>query len=177
VQPGAPPRIERCNVLLLSFLSLCLIGFVVWLVSAGKRYREEYSQTTEGWRLGSTRMVELTVVSDDKRGLACASDQVLAGLRCGYQRDLRAVGGLSPDDPRILQPYNTVKNELLLGAGLWSAPDLREPLPRGRFTVVCNYHMEGVMKSASTRFGLRGTFAPLRRTVTVGTLNGCVIPR
>src|SRR4051812_30387235 len=87
VQPDTPPRFERCNVLILSFLSFCLIGFSVWLVSAGKRYREEYAQATQPWRVGDTRMVELTLVKDDKRNLACASDEVLAGLHCGYQRD------------------------------------------------------------------------------------------
>jgi hypothetical protein len=176
-QPDAPPRPERCNVLILSFLSLGLIGFGVWLVSAGNSYREKYAQAKEGWHVGVTRMVELTLVSDDKRNLACASDQVIAGLRCGYRGDLREAGPLSPGDPQILQPYNTTTNDLLLGARLWSSSDLKEPLPQSRFTVVCNYHIEGVMKSASIRFDLKGPFGPLGAAVPVGALTDCVIPR
>jgi hypothetical protein len=177
VQTDAPPRPERCNVLLLSFLSFFLIGFGVWVVSAGSRYREEYAQATQGWRVGSARVVDLTLVKDDKRNLACASDQVIAGLHCGYRSDSHEAGPLSADNPQILQPYNTVGNELLLGAGLWSSPDLKEPLPEARFTVICNYHIKGVMKSALIRFAPAASFAPLGRTVTVGTLTDCMIPR
>jgi hypothetical protein len=176
-QPDAPPCAERCNALILSLLSLCLIGFGVWLVYAGRRYRQEYAQVTEGWHVGGTRMVELTLVGDDKRDLACASDQVVAGLSCGYRGDLREAGPLSPGDPTILQPYNTITNELFLAAGLWNSADLKDPLPQGRFTVVCNYHVMGVIKSGSTRFGPEGSFSPIRKTVTVGTLTDCVVPR
>jgi hypothetical protein len=177
--PGraTPPRPERCNALLLSFLSLFVIGFGVWVVSAGKRYREEYAQATEGWRVGSTRAVELTLVKDDKRNLACASDQAIEELHCGYRRDLQEAGPLSPDDPHILHPYNTVGNELLLGAGLWASSDLKEPLPQRRFTVSCNYHIKGVMKSASIRFAPTAAFAPTGKTVTVGTLTDCTLPQ
>jgi len=177
VQPDAPPRPERCNVLILSFLSFFLIGFGVWVVSAGSRYREEYAQATQGWRVGGIRVVELTLVKDDKRNLACASDQGIAGLHCGYQGESHEAGPLSPDSPQILQPYNTVGNELLLGAGLWNAPDLKEPLPQARFTVICNYHIKGVMKSALIRFAPAASFTPLGRTVTVGTLTDCMLPR
>jgi hypothetical protein len=174
-----PPRPCRCNGLLLSFLSFCLIAFGVWVVSAGKRYREEYAQGqgTEGWSVGSTQSVELTLVRDDRRNLACASDQVTAGLHCAYRRDLHQAGSAAPDNPQILQPYNTVGNELLLGAGLWTASDLKKPLPAARFTVVCNYHIEGVVKSASVRFDPAAPFSPAGKAVTVGALSDCALSR
>jgi hypothetical protein len=171
------PRPGRCNTLVLSFLSLFVIGFGVWVVSAGARYRAEYAQAMEGWRVGSTRVVELTLVKEDKRKLACASDQVVAGLRCGYRRNQQEAGPVSPDNPQILQPYNTVGNELLLGASLWTSSDLKEPLPNGRFSVVCNYHIKGVVKSVAIRFDRDAPFAPVKQTVTVGTLTECVLPR
>jgi len=174
LQPDAASQLFRCNALLLSFLTFWLIVFGVWVVSAGSRYREEYAQVTEGWHVGSTRMVELTVVKEDKQRLACAFDHPIAGLRCGYQRDRREV---APPSPRVLQPYNTVANELLLGAGLWDSPDLKEPLPSQRFTVVCNYHVLGVAKSVGIRFDPTAAFSPLGRTVAAGTLTDCVIPR
>lgn len=171
-----PPEMsvpERCNTLMLSFVVFFLICFAVWVVSATKRYREEYAQVTEGWRVGTSRMIEITLVEDDKYGLACASDQVFWGLQCAGNRDLRGTG----PEPHILQPYNTTSSQLFLGAGLWSSPDLKEPLPRGRFTVVCNYQIKGVARSPAIRFGQRGAFSPLRKTVTVGTLTECMIPR
>jgi hypothetical protein len=176
-RPDAPPHPERCNVLLVSLLSLFVIGFVVWLVSGGKRYREEYAEATQGWRVGSTRALELTLVEDDESNLACASDQVVAGLHCGYRSDEQEGGSSPSDDPRVLQPYNTVKSELLLGAGLWSSSDLKGPLPAKRFTVVCSYHINGVMRSAAIRFKRTRPFVPLRKTVTFGTLTDCMIPR
>ena len=171
------PHPERINLLLVSFLSLFVIGFGVWLVSAGSRYREQYAQTMEGWRVGSIRGVELTLVKDDKRNLACAADQTFEELHCGFRRDLLEAGAATPDNPHVLQPYNTVGNELMLGAGLWSSPDLKEPLPPSRFTVSCNYHIKGVMKSVSLRFSPTAFFRPAGKTVTVGTLTDCVLPR
>jgi len=174
-----PLRPSRCNALLFSFLAFVLIVFGVWVVSAGKRYREEYAQGqgTEGWSVGSTQRVELTLVRDDRRNLACASDQVIAGLHCAYGRDARESGPSAPDNPQILQPYNTVGSELLLGASLWTSPELKKPLPAARFTVVCNYHIEGVAKSAAIRFDAAAPFSAVGKTVTVGTLSDCALPQ
>jgi len=173
------PRPSRCNALLLSFLSFCLIVFGVWVVSAGKRYREEYAQGqgTEGWSVGSTQSVQLTLVREDKNNLACASDQVVAGLRCAYRSDRSAAGASGPDDPQILQPYNTVGSELLLGAGLWLASDLKKPLPATRFTVMCNYHIQGVAKSAAIRFDPAAPFVAAGKSLTAGTLSDCTLPQ
>lgn len=172
-----PPRRDRINPLLGSFLSLLVIGFGVWLVSGTESYREEYAQATEGWRVGSTRVVEVTVVKDDATNLSCASDQEIAGLRCGYRRDKSEAGQVSPANANMLQPFNTVGNELLLGAGLWTSPDLKGPLPGSRFSVICNYNIKGVVKSVSIRFNPKSTFSPVGKTVTAGSLTDCVLPR
>ncbi len=174
---GARPSPRRLNAMVLSLLSLCLIVFGVWLFSAGKRYREEYADTTQPWRVGSTREVELTLVQTDKQNLACASDAVVGGLHCGFQSNFAAAGALSPDDPRLLQPYNTTGEELLLGAGLWTSPDLKGPLPPTRFTVVCQYHIGGLIRSAGIRFAATAPFSPVGKVVTAGSLTGCTLPR
>ena len=169
-----PDRTERRNVLLFTVLPFCLIVFGVWVVSAGKRYRQEYAQATEGWRVGSSRAVEITVVKDDKYNLACASDQVFGNLACSGTRDLRDSG---PDES-TLQPYYTIGSEFFLGAGLWNSPELlARALPSERFTVVCTYHITGVVKSAEVRFDANGTFSPVGKTVTVGRFSDCAIPR
>jgi hypothetical protein len=164
------------NALVFSLASFCLILFGVRVFSGGKRYREDYAQSTQGWRVGTIRQVELTLVRADKQNLACASDAAFAGLHCGFRRNLFAVAA-SPDDPQVLQPFNTVGNELLLGAGLWTSPDLKGPLPAARFTAVCNYHIEGLTSSAAIRFAPGAPFAPVGNTVTVGSLADCVLPR
>jgi hypothetical protein len=175
--PSSPQGPERVNAILLSFVSVVLIGFGVWVVSAGKRYREEYAES-KGWWVGSSRVVELTLVKDDKLNLGCSFEHVLVeGLRCGFSDTRGEAASPSPDDPKVLQPYNTVGNHLLLGAGLWLSPDLKGELPANRFTVVCNYHIKGLVKSAKIRFDSHSSFGPLKEPTTVGTLTDCVIPR
>jgi hypothetical protein len=157
--------------------TLGLIGFVLWLGWSWSRYAQRYAQATEGWHVGGTELVELTLIRDDIQNLSCASDAVIQGLRCAYRADGRTPNPDATNDRYLLRPYNTVKSELLLGAGLWSAPALQSSLPPGRFSVVCNFNLLGVVKSASLRFAPTGPFAPLKRSVAVGTLTGCVIPQ
>jgi len=167
----------RCNELLVSFLAFVLIAFGVWVVLGGKRYRAEYAAATQGWRVGSTRVVELTVIREDKTNLACASKHTVAGLRCGYDDEQRPVGSLPADKSEGLQPYATTTGELLLGAGVWTSPDMKQSLPSTRFSVVCNYAIKGVLRSARIRFNPNASFNPMGKTVTVGTLTECSVPR
>jgi hypothetical protein len=41
--------------------------------------------------------------------------------------------------------------------------------------VVCNYHIDGVAKSASIRFDAAAPFSPIGKRVTVGTLSDCAL--
>src|SRR5262245_8401307 len=95
--PRTPFVVARCNALLVSFLAFVLIGFGVWVVSGGKRYRAEYAASTQGWRVGTSRVVELTLIREDKTNLACASKHKVAGLRCGYDEEEQPLGSLSAD--------------------------------------------------------------------------------
>jgi hypothetical protein len=163
-------------VLVTSFVWLFAIGFGVWLVTAGKHYREQYTQYVDGFRLGATRLVELTLVASDQQGLGCAADTVVEGLHCGHHADSREAGPISSTDPQLLQPYYTTSKELLLGSGLWLSPVMKAPLPGGRFTVVCNYHVVGVTKAASIRFAATSAFGSIGGLVPMGTLSDCVFP-
>lgn len=163
-------------MLLYTVFALLCGGVGLWLVLAWAGYKEKYSQQTEGWRLGSTKMLEITLIRDDKKNLACASDRSFGDIRCGHTRDGKPIGPKPEDDPHILQPFNTVKNELFLAAGLWQAPILRE-LPTERFTVVCNYHVVGVLKAVALRWSPTGNFSPVDQSVAVGTVSDCVIPQ
>jgi hypothetical protein len=168
-----PPR----NLLLYTVFSFLCIGVAGWLVFAWTGYKEKHSQQTEGWYLGSTKMIEITLIREDKKNLACASDKELAGVHCGYHANAQSWGTTPETDPHVLQPFNTVKNELFLGAGLWQSPILSETLPAERFTVVCNYHVAGVLKAVSLRWSPTGNFGPVDQSVAVGTLTDCVFPQ
>jgi hypothetical protein len=180
-KPDAPEPDDReplpRNVLLYTVFSLLCIGIALWLVLAFSGYKEKYTQQTEGWRLGSTRLVEITLIREDKKNLACASDKTFGDVHCGYRRDGTPFGTLPEEDAHILQPFNTVKNELFLSAGLWQSPVLRGELPKERFSVVCNYHILGVLKAVALRWSPTGSFNPVDQSVAVGTLSDCTIPQ
>lgn len=154
--------------------SLFSIGFVLWLGIAWTGYARRY--TAAGWHKGGDQLIEITLVRDDEQNLACAADVVIEGLHCGYRADLRPFATPQPDDRKILSPYNTVKGELFLGSGLWSSPALRRPLPGSRFTVVCNYHVLGIVRSAALRWTPKGRFDPVKQSLAVGSLTDCAIP-
>lgn len=164
-------------MLLYTVFGLLCMGVALWLVFSWTGYKDRYSQQTEGWRLGSTRMIEVTLIREDKKNLACASDRSFDDIHCGFHANSQPWGPGPEQDGKALQPYNTIKNELFLAAGLWTAPVLQGELPTSRFTVVCNYHIKGVLKNVSLRWSATGNFSPVDQSVTVGTLTDCVIPQ
>jgi hypothetical protein len=180
--PPTPPRREPIpdppkHMLLYTVFGFLCIGVALWLVLAWAGYKEKYTQQTEGWHLGSTKMIEVTLIRDDKKNLACASEKTFGSIHCGYHSNAESWGTSVETDPNVLQPFNTVKNELFLAAGLWQSPILRGTLPAERFTVVCNYHVVGVLKAVSLRWSPTGNFSPVEQSVAVGNLTDCTIPQ
>ncbi|MGC4094314.1 MAG: hypothetical protein QM756_41675 [Polyangiaceae bacterium] len=129
--------------------------------------------TVDTFRLGDTQSIEITLVREDERNLACASDVIQHDLGCGFDASKRP---RSIDESRTLRPYNTVKGQLFLGAGLWSSLGRSGALPPARFTAVCDFHVTSMLRSALLRWAPNGSFDPLDRTVAVGALSNCVIP-
>jgi hypothetical protein len=168
-----PPR----NLLLYTVFGFLCIGVALWLILAWSGYKEKYSQQTEGWHLGATKMIEITLIRADRDNLACASERTFSGIHCGFRGNHQPWGTTPETDPNVLQPFNTIKNELFLAAGLWQSPILQGALPAERFTVVCNYHVLGILKAVSLRWSATGNFSPLDQSVAVGKLTDCVIPQ
>jgi hypothetical protein len=174
---ASAPAPREYDVLMKTVFSLFAIGVVVGLVFAWTGYANRYAQVTEGWHLGQTKLVEVTVVKEDKGRLACASDVISDDVHCGFRASGQPFEASTQDDSHVLSPYNTVKNELFLAAGLWTSPALSGPLPTERFTVACNYKVLGVLKSVGLRWQPNGAFDPVKQSVTVGSLTDCVIPK
>lgn len=152
---------------------LICIGFAVWVVFAWTHYGERYAMAMDGWRLGGTHMVELTVVPEDAGRLACASDVAFGPVRCGFSRAAQPV---AVDRENLLSPFNTVKNQLFLGAGLWAELAAKGQLPNGRFSVVCDFHVLGVLRPG-VRWQASGPFDPVKDGLAAGTLRNCEIPK
>lgn len=167
---------NEVDVPLRALLALFVIGFGVWVIFAWARYDKNAAQTEQGWHKGTRQLIELTLVREDHDRLACASALTVEGLNCGYDAASRPRVP-TPDEAHVLRPYCNVKNEVLLGAGLWDSPGMRGALPTERFTVVCNLDIVGVIKSVSTRWELNGKFDPTKQSLPVGTLTDCVIPQ
>ena len=170
-----PP--DEFAVLRMTLFSLFTIGVVVGLLFAWTGYSHKYAQVTEGWHLGQSKLIEVTVVREDKDRLACASDISMEGIHCGYHLDGKPFESHSQDDSQVVSPFNTVKNELFLGAGLWTSLAVHGPVPNERFTAACNYKILGVVKSVGLRWQAHSSFEPVKQSVTMGTLSDCVIPK
>lgn len=171
--PSPPPA----NLLLYTVFGFLCIAIALWLVFSWTGYRDRYSQQTEGWHLGGTKMIEITLIREDKKNLACASDRSFDDLHCAFHANGSPWGPGPEHDSNTLQPFNTVKNELFLASGLWFASPVRGELPASRFTMVCNYHVKGVLKNVSLRWSATASFSPVDQSVTVGDLTDCVIPQ
>ena len=157
--------------------ALLLIGFVLWLFVSWGKYSTRYAQSSDVWRVGGTHLIEITLIPEDVRNLACSSDNTFDGLHCGYHRNGTPFGSSGSDDESTIRPYNTVKNELFLAAGLWSSPEMRKGLPKERFSVTCNYSIVGVTRSVALRWGPTAPFGPVQTSVPVGRLSNCVFPQ
>lgn len=157
-------------------LALLVTGFFLWLGIAWSGYAERFAQAGDNWSKGTKHQVELTLIREDKTNLACSSDARFGDLHCMYRGDKKPADG-PQDGSLVLQPYNTVKNEPLLAAGLWNTPTLTANLPSHRFTVVCQFEVTGVVRTVGLRWSTGGPFEPSKQSLAVGTLKACEIPQ
>jgi len=164
-------------------LALFVIGLAVWLLLAAGAYRREYSGTGVAWHRGAHNFIEITLVREDQANLACAAETTMQGLHCGFGADQRprrsvpSTGNEGDDERQVLRPYNTVNGELFLGAGLWDSLAARGSLPAGRFTVTCDFEIVGALRSVALRWIVGGGFDAPAKTLAVGALHDCAIPR
>jgi hypothetical protein len=165
------------NVLCYTLLSLFVVSFSVWLIFSWTGYGKRYAPHADGWYMGGTRTVEVTLIREDAHNLSCASDLMLEDLHCGYRANQQPFDPNGTEDRLQLRPYNTADSVLFLGAGLWSSPGLAGPLPKERFTVICNFRMISAIKSVSLRWSPTGSFGPVKDAVPAGLLSDCVIPQ
>jgi hypothetical protein len=169
---------DEFAVLRLTLFSLFTIAVIVGVLFAWTGYSNRYAQVTEGWHIGQTKLIEVTVVREDKDRLGCASDVMVEDIHCGWHLNGAPYDAHTQNDSHVISPFNTVKNELFLGAGLWtSLAAAGIQVPSERFTAACNFKVQGVLKSVSLRWQATASFDPVKQSVAVGTLSNCVIPK
>lgn len=121
------------------------------------------------WTIGAEADIEITLITDDARRLACASDTVIEGKRCTHdgkrRRTPRAPNApLDDNNADLIQPYRTADtNQLVFVAGLWAQPALALRLHREppdviasdkliRFVAYCRVRFIGELTDAETRW-------------------------
>ena len=90
---------------------------------------------TKDWKVGQEATVHVTVITADHNKLACAHGDSVGDYHCAYTDEKKpwpAQPDASPDvnKKRIIQPYRTTDNSLLLLAGLWAQPAVATRLHR-----------------------------------------------
>src|SRR5512132_358439 len=125
------------------------------------------------WKVGESPDLELTLVADDKKNLACATPDEIGGAHCAFEDKTKPWSkGDSADDKKLLKPYTTVDHVQVLASGVWSDPALTGTLPTTRFSVKCKYKVEGKMKAASIRWASDGPWYDSKDLYT-GSISGC----
>jgi hypothetical protein len=127
------------------------------------------------WKTGDTADLELTVIADDKKNLACASTDDVAGAHCAFEDKAKPrPSGDIADDKKLLKPYTTVDHVQVLASGLWTDPGMTGTLPTARFSVKCKYKVEGKMKAAAIRWAIDGQWYDSKDLYS-GSISGCKV--
>ncbi|MEP7121314.1 MAG: hypothetical protein ABJE95_10410 [Byssovorax sp.] len=125
------------------------------------------------WKTGDTADLELTLVADDKKNLACSTTDEVAGAHCAFEDKAKAWSkGDNTDDKKLLKPYTTTDHVQVLASGLWSDPGMTGTLPAVRFSVKCKYKVEGKVKTAAIRWNSDGPWYDSKDLYT-GSLSAC----
>lgn len=173
--PQRPPR--DLDVLVYPGFALMCIGLVVWLALSWGRYKNRVPGTGQDWQVGGTHLVEVTLTREDRGAHACASGVDIDGMQCAFDAEHHRLDPPIEDEHQVLRPYTTARGEIFLGAGLWSAPNLANPPHDKRFSVVCNFHIQGVVKHVALRWELHSHFKPVKTSLAAGALTDCAFPR
>jgi hypothetical protein len=125
------------------------------------------------WKVGDSPDLDLTLVADDKKNLACAAPDEIGGAHCAFEAQAKPWSkGDSADDKKLLKPYTTVDHVQVLASGLWSDPALTGTLPSARFSVKCKYKVEGKVKSSWMRWDIGGNWNEVK-DIYAGSISGC----
>lgn len=109
-----------------------------------------------GWTDEQLVRVHIVVSPAHAHERACAAPEALDDLRCSFvEGGKRGTDAPTFPDPKLLQPHWTTDGQRLLGAGLWSFPELQPVLAEGldqAVTVACEVRILG---RAMIQFRLR----------------------
>ena len=130
--------------------------------------------------LGAELTLELTLIANDERTLACASDvrprDQGIEYACAFDRRQRP----QPRAPATLQPFVTTAGEVVVLAGVFQQPELRKKMDSGReqrgkrWKLRCKAKVLARPPAISARFVADGGWDE-RRNVTAAAVQTCSV--
>lgn len=175
---GAPEKNKPKPIArIIALLVLVGIPAALLLLSGKQPSKGANLPASTRWSVGSEQEIRITLISQDKTNLSCASTEVLAGKHCEYEaKDKKWSKGGDNGDKTIYKPYRLVgNNDPALIAGLWSEPALQGALPGERFSAKCKLKIEGKIKKPTVRWGPKDPWYDEPFDWPAGTVSGCSI--
>jgi hypothetical protein len=170
-----PPRggasLTKNMVLFVAIIGALAVGFAY----LGRETAPGAPPPAPKWATGQSVDVEITVVPNDVKELACASADEIGGKHCQFEGQNKPwTKSPSTDDKQILKPYTTTDRMQFVAAGLWSEDALSaSKMPKTRFSVKCKYKVEGKIKAPAVRWASDGPWYAQQNEWYAGSVSGC----
>ena len=170
-----PPPAASLGKSVVTF-SLVLGGLFVMFFLLGNA-ESPFSNQGPKWRIGQTVPVDLTLDPSDDTKLSCAAKTEIGGKRCEYEDKTTKFAGPLKDDT-MMRPYTTLDGQHLLAAGVWSAPEMEKgKRPTGRFTVRCDFKVEGKVNAPAIRWDFAGAWNEKNEEWFAGSATNCKLQK
>jgi hypothetical protein len=170
-----PPPAASLGKSVVTFM-LVLGGLFVMFFMLGNA-ESPFSNQGPKWKQGQTVPVDITLDPSDDTKLSCAAKAEIGGKRCEYEDKTTKFAGALKDDT-MLRPYTTLEGQHLLAAGVWSAPELEKgKRPTGRFTVRCDFKVEGKVNAPGIRWDFAGAWNEKNEDWFAGSASNCKLQK
>ncbi|MBL8743075.1 MAG: hypothetical protein JNK04_18325 [Myxococcales bacterium] len=176
VQAVTPPPPAASLGKSVGTFTLVLGGLFVLFFVLGNA-ESPFSNQAPKWRIGQTVPVDLTLDPSDDTKLSCAAKTEIGGKRCEYEDKTTKFAGALKDET-MMRPYTTLDGQHLLAAGVWSAPELEKAKrPTGRFTVRCDFKVEGKVNAPAIRWDFAGAWNEKNEEWFAGSASNCKLQK
>jgi hypothetical protein len=176
VQAATPPPPAASLGKSVVTFSLVLGGLFVMFFLLGNA-ESPFSNQGPKWKIGQTVPVDLTLDPADDTKLSCAAKTEIGGKRCEYEDKTTRFAGPLKDDT-MMRPYTTLDGQHLLAAGVWSAPEMEKgKRPTGRFTVRCDFKVEGKVNAPAIRWDFAGAWNEKNEEWFAGSATNCKLQK
>jgi len=176
VQPVVPPPAAASLGKSVVTFTLVLGGLFALFFLLGNA-ESPFNNSGPKWRIGQTVSVDLTLDPSDDTKLSCAAKTDIGGKHCEYEDKTTKYAGALKDETQ-LRPYTTLDGQHLLAAGVWSSPEIEKAKrPTGRFTLKCDFKVEGKINAPAIRWDFAGMWNEKNEEWFAGIVTSCKLQK